>query len=210
MENISFSIGVLLLMCVWHFVLRKTILDRTRDQLFDLRDEVRETYIRNGWDIGSTGYKRARGLINAHLRFTEEMSLIKIVRVGRAVSKSKELQELVNERSRSMFSDTSENQRIFIQKIRVRSIRAVMEYTVFGSFVLMLIGAFMAPLIVAFKLIKLMQHGAAVFFRSLGSSIWQFGSSFTTLIEGVADLIAGKIIKESVLEDYSFRTGFCT
>ena len=68
MELIFFGINILLVMAVWHFMLRPSILDHSRDRLFDLRDELRFSFLENNWDIGSASYKRLRDLVNRHLR----------------------------------------------------------------------------------------------------------------------------------------------
>jgi hypothetical protein len=212
MNVIFFAIGVLLLMLVWHGVVRRAILDTTRDKLFDLRDEIRETYIQNGWDMKADSYRRIRALINAHLRFTEEMSLIKILVVNRYVASDREVKAFISERSRAMFSDTNEAQRAFIDDIRRRAISAVMNYAVFGSFVLVAIGVAFAPFYIAGQIFTLANSGVGSILAMCFNSIIHISNSLSDLIDGVGRSIASKIIGAKVLEGYSFRAGqasFC-
>lgn len=75
MDNFMLGLAGLLLMAIWSFFLKKSILDDHRDRLFDLRDHVRDIYDRNNWDMGSPEYKKIRDQINAFLFFTSDFSL---------------------------------------------------------------------------------------------------------------------------------------
>ena len=55
---------------------KKTARAVVRDRLFDLRDELREHYARNGLDMGDGAYAKMRGLLNSLLRYTKDMRMV--------------------------------------------------------------------------------------------------------------------------------------
>jgi hypothetical protein len=56
--------------------LRKTLLDHFRDQLFDLREDLRSYFVSNGLGLDHPMYRSGRDLLNNHIRFTECYSLL--------------------------------------------------------------------------------------------------------------------------------------
>lgn len=75
MELIKFAVSVLLLITVWG-AWRRSALDRARDNLFDMRESLRVWFIQNGYGLDHAMYANLRELLNAHLRFTEEVRFI--------------------------------------------------------------------------------------------------------------------------------------
>jgi hypothetical protein len=71
MELFMTGFNGLLLMLFWKFMLRKTLLDFRRDNLFDMRDALRETFLRNGWSLAGPEYRRSRDQINTYLLHME-------------------------------------------------------------------------------------------------------------------------------------------
>lgn len=67
MELFMTGFGGLLLMLSWKFMLRKSLLDFRRDNLFDMRDSLRETFLRNGWALDRSEYRLLRDQINTYL-----------------------------------------------------------------------------------------------------------------------------------------------
>ena len=72
------AFNVLLLLAVWQFFLKKTILDTHRDQLFDLRCELRRIFAEHN-ALESTTYVQTRKLLNAQIALTENLSILQYV-----------------------------------------------------------------------------------------------------------------------------------
>lgn len=73
------GIGLLSIMLFWRFMWKPTILDRTRDSLFDLRDNVlREHFVTHNLPLDHEIYVNLRLLLNGHLRHTESLSIWKL------------------------------------------------------------------------------------------------------------------------------------
>jgi len=72
------GVNVLLLVAVWHWVFKPAIRDFVRDKLFDIRDDIRDSYCeKNG--LGDSGYALFRDIMNHHIRLLEERSLSKTI-----------------------------------------------------------------------------------------------------------------------------------
>lgn len=72
MELFMTGFGGLLIMLIWKLMLRKTLLDFRRDNLFDMRDALRETFVKNGWPLDGPEYRRLRDQINTYLLHMEK------------------------------------------------------------------------------------------------------------------------------------------
>src|SRR4051812_13549865 len=103
MDLILFCINILLIMVIWKFCIRKTVLDHHRDALFDLRDELRKTYIDNSWTLDDPTYKHLRDLINGCLRFTENYSLIRFAILHAQIQYEDELKKYLKEKFEKEF-----------------------------------------------------------------------------------------------------------
>lgn len=55
---------------------KKTARAAVRDRLFELRDELRDHYVRNGLDMTDGTYGRVRDLLNNMLRYTKGMRMM--------------------------------------------------------------------------------------------------------------------------------------
>ena len=72
------AFNFLLLLLVWNFFLKKTILDAHRDELFDLRCQLRKIFAEHN-ALSSHSYAQTRSLINAQIALTENLSILQYV-----------------------------------------------------------------------------------------------------------------------------------
>ena len=79
MSEILAGFGILGFLLAWNFLWRPTLLDDTRDRLFDLRDAARAWFVKNGYGLAHPAYLELRGMLNASIRYTEKLSLAKFM-----------------------------------------------------------------------------------------------------------------------------------
>lgn len=205
METIAFIVFALLAMAAWKFVLRKSFLDHVRDQLFDLRDELRAKFIENGWGLDSEAYKQARDLINAHLRLTENLSVWRIVYTQVAVNSNPDLLREIESRFGARFAKVPANQAKFVQDLRVRSLNTVMGFAVFNSFPLLVIGTLLLPFVLMERIVSALRRGVGVFLGATYQSFAHFEATLTDFICRAVDLVASFVFQPSVVEGYAVR-----
>lgn len=209
MESIQFILAVLGLVFVWRVVWCKSLLDQTRDKLFDVRDELRQKFIEMGWDMRSDAYKRARDLINAHLQFTEELSFWHIVYVQAGVATDAQLSKAVKSRFESLFADLPKEQVEFVQMIRRRSLHTVMEFAVANSFVLFVFKLGLTPFVFLERLANAAGRGTRVFLHVAVSSASHLGRTVSTVSNRSADIVARWVMTPAVVEHYSVKHATC-
>jgi len=207
MQLTLFGINLLLLILVWRFMIRKTILDNSRDKLFDLRDELRATFVRNEWDLNSPLYKKMRDLLNGHLRFTEEFSIWKILYLDVSMKEKKHLQTELHDRVQNVFISNDPKQQEFIKDIRRRAVVSVMNFAVFGSGLLLLLSLLFAPIVLTAKIIEVVGRGVSAVKQVFGQSLLDFGSAFSMVMSSSAEIISKHLFAEDVFENYSYRIG---
>lgn len=205
METIAFIVFSLVAMAAWKFVLRKSFLDHVRDELFDLRDELRAKFIENGWSLDSEAYKRARDLINAHLRLTDNLSVWRIVYTQVAVNNNPSLAKEIEARFEARFANVPRSQAKFVQDLRVRSLNTVMGFAVFNSFPLLVIGTLVLPFVLLERIVSALRRGLGVFFNATYQSLAHFEATLTDFICRAVDLVANFVFQPSIVEGYSVR-----
>jgi hypothetical protein len=114
-------------------MLKPSLLDHYRDKLFDLREEVREYYLNNSIPLGDNTYIQLRNLINSHLRFTEEMSLIKCSLFMAQVEKNVDLKKDIHKAIKSQFHTKNKDLDTYIKTIRKRAADILLKYMIFSS-----------------------------------------------------------------------------
>ena len=166
MSLIIFGANILLIMAVWHFMIRKTALDHTRDKLFDLRDEIRATYLKEGWDMEGGPYKNLRNSLNSFLRYTENYSVWAVVKIHSVLDNNAELREYLMKIINSKFETQDEKQAKYIQSVRENAQWILMEFSVYSSGLLMLIFLVAIPGYLLKTVASLLGRG---FFASISS-----------------------------------------
>ena len=101
-----FFLSLLILRLAWK-CLRKSILDDSRDAMFDLRESVRAKFIEEGWGLGCIEYRRIRDLINASIRYTEDKTLFGVITTNRVISENEIVQRAVLEYKNEILSSTN-------------------------------------------------------------------------------------------------------
>lgn len=129
-------------MTIWEKVLKPSILDHYRDKLFDLREEVREYYLAQGIPLSHDTYVQLRNLINSHLRFTEEMSLIKVAFFAYRIEKNKGLKKYLQRSIENNFTTNNRELSLFIKSTRKKAVDILLEYMVFSSPIVIILLSF--------------------------------------------------------------------
>lgn len=73
-ELVLFFLGLNFIVFILPLLWRKTLVDYYRDQLFDLREEMREHFIKEGFDLTHPAYQRLRILLNQNILFLEAVN----------------------------------------------------------------------------------------------------------------------------------------
>jgi hypothetical protein len=191
----------LLLILVWRYILRRSILDTYRDRLFDLRDHLRETFVGRGWSLDSPLYRHLRDLINGYLRFTESYSFGEFVYMEIKVKENPALQNALTARVASKFAADTDEQKAFIADFRREAVGAMMSYMIVSSGPLLLLAMLMLPVaIVKSAWSVLRKAGYSIF----GKAIEAKGLCGSLGRLAVA-LVANKMLAKDFVEQYSYR-----
>lgn len=207
MELLLFGVNVLLMISVWKFMIRKTILDNSRDKLFDLRDELRNTFIERGWGLGSPMYKKLRDLLNGHLRFTENYSVAKIVFMETAVKSNKHLEAELHMRFEKKFVTGNVDMDKYIKSIRSRSLVAVMDFAVYSSGFLLFLSVIITPFLLVAKMVSIVNSGVDAVMSACFRSAFHFRKAASNIFATSARFIASAIFVPDVFENYAYRKG---
>jgi len=140
-SNLVLGLDILLLIVLWKVVLRKSILDHHRDRLFDLRDSVREYFVRRSVPLSSPIYMELRDLINAHLRFIDDMNLTSVFVYSSEVDRNPELGAYLKEQIDKRFSTRDENLIELVESTRCQAVLILTQYMVQSSLILMAVVA---------------------------------------------------------------------
>lgn len=205
MELLTFALSSILLGVVWQFMLKKTILDDHRDQLFDLRDELRETFIAQGWALDAPIYKRLRDLINGYLRFTERYSFSETLMLERSVRRNQELSTTVNKHLEKSFYSADVTQRAFITSLRDRARRVMMSYMILSSGPLVLSLFLIVPGVFLYLAALAIGMAVSAGCKSVATKLEQAGGVVSVLIRYTVARVAHQIWDEDFVEDLSYR-----
>lgn len=200
MQTLEFILSMLLLIAVWRFVVRRSLLDQARDRLFDLRDGLRSSYVNRGWSIDAIEYKQARDLINAHLHFLESISALQIFTLQAGMAHNEQLRKLVQHRYETMFAGVPVERAKVVQQHRRESLQIVTEYAVTNSLFLVTLGAFMLPVILIERTLLAARRGVASFFEIGSRSIAGIGSTATDLVKRALHRVARWVIQPPAIE----------
>lgn len=205
MDQILLGLGGLALMAIWRFALRKSILDDHRDQLFDLRDELRAEFVARGWALDSELYKRLRDLLNGYLRFTEHYSFFEFLCMETVVRKDEGLHAAFKDKLDAKFKAADPAQAEFVRDFRRRSVGVMMNYMIVSSGPLMLATIILVPFILVRVLIRafvsLLQAGSTTIFSKAN----EIKDLAFVVVQLAAAVIAHKILLTDFVEKYSYE-----
>lgn len=110
-----FFIAIIALGFAW-YCLRKSMLDTSRDYLFDLREDVRATFIEKNWGLNCIEYKRMRDLINCAIRYAEDKTLFSVIRVNRIISRNKIASDSLKKLKKEILSSGNPEIELYLKK----------------------------------------------------------------------------------------------
>ena len=155
MNMLLLGLNILLIMGAWHFVMKKTLLDRTRDRLFDLRDELRQVHIEQNWTMDTNAYSSLRAMINACLRYTENYSVWGVIWLQTNLSRrSKELNQALIRLMDEEFKALTPQQQRYVADVRQRACLTLIDFAIHNSGLL----ALMTILAMPFVLIRILKE----------------------------------------------------
>lgn len=212
METILFGLNGLLLLALWRFMLKKSVLDDHRDKLFDLRDELRATFANNGWDMSAPIYKRLRDLINGYLRFTETYSFAEFFLIERGVRRNERINAELAQRMARDFNAGDPRQQEFILDFRRRAVSVMMSYMIMGSGPLFMATVLAVP--VAAVVMLCLCLGSLV--RAGGRTVVAKTDAFSGVLISLVRFTVAKIAKLFIIEEfveeyaeYAYRPAKC-
>mgnify|MGYP000123053093 CR=1 FL=1 len=151
---VLFAVNIIIAYFIWTFALKPSILDHFRDQLFDLREDVRSFYLSNDIPLTDKTYKSLRDSINGHLRFTEKKSLVKTIKFIVEINKNKKLSKKIEKEIEKMFFTTDKKLKEFIDHSRSNASMVLLRY-MFCSSPIMMFCFFVMSLFIIIKTISL-------------------------------------------------------
>lgn len=205
MELITLGIGGLLLLAIWHFALKKAILDDHRDQLFDLRDELRGVFLEKGWAMDSRLYRHLRDLINGYLRFTERYSFAEFNWIESELKSDPVLRAAMKEKFDEKFLTQDNDQQVYVRDLRARAVKVMMNYMIVSSGPLLLLAFLMIPFVVAFSIAVLFfnvirRGGESIFSKAIEVRELAF-----TILQLATAILAKGLLRKDFVEEYSFK-----
>lgn len=196
------GINVLIFMAVWHFMVKKTLLDHTRDKLFDLRDEIRSVHLARGWTIDGDVYGNLRDMLNAYLMYTEAYSVWKVVVVRTEISKAANagLRDHLAARIESRFKTSSVEQRQYIANVRSRAANALIEYSVYSSGLLLLASMLMTPYFLVSTLLAQCRKGFSALGHVFARDVLHLGRVLRYVWSASTIWVASRVIDHQSLD----------
>ena len=113
---------------------KSTLRDIVRDRLFDLRDEWREFFVKNGLSMELPEYARVRDFLNHYLRYSCRLRLVGLLYTAR-FAPSRLLADTASKIDEDLYSSNPMVAKE-IARIRREAVRAVQEYMVLTSLLL--------------------------------------------------------------------------
>ncbi len=130
MINLSLAaFGILLLMSMWSKILKPSMLDSTRDQLFDLRDQQVRPWFQKNLSLEHPAYNDLRRLINGHLRYTEDLTFLRFVLHLHILNQHPESLAELKKRNKN-FESGDESLRDFVLQIRMQAFQIMIAHAI--------------------------------------------------------------------------------
>ena len=133
-ELTTLGLNVLLLIVAWRVVCKPALRHFVRDKLFDAREDLRD-YFEEHSDLNHPAYCYLRNLLNHHIRFIEDQSLIKMIYFGVAISNDKSTEAYIHRRFNEIEKDCGDFAPI-MQEYRKKANRWLKFYLIHSSFCL--------------------------------------------------------------------------
>jgi len=206
-NTMFFGINVILLISIWNLMLKKTILDHYRDQLFDLRSEVREFFVQKNMSLDSVSYKNLRDLLNGHLRFTETITFLKFIVLEVEIQKNNELQTYLKTEIDKRFRTEDPALKEFIVCVRDKAKAILLNHMINSSGAAWLIAFAFSPAVIVWNLGRVMSHVLKTGYSRLSDGLSQSHEEIERVLKFIFAVQAPikKTVKSGLLEEYSFR-----
>ncbi len=194
---LALGLHVSSLILIWHFVAKRTVLDHTRDKLFDLRDQIRADHLANGWGLENDAYKNLRKMLNAYLRYTEIYSIWKIISLHRNLSKNPHLTEFVRKKINTSFATKNEKQAQYIQSVREKAFVILTEFSICYSGLLIVISMVMMPYVLLKSLISICSCGLSTSLEIFKRDILHIYGTLKRVWKISANEMSNKLLDET-------------
>lgn len=203
------GVNLFLFVAIWKLMWKKTALDQSRDQIFDLRDEVRAYFMKREQGLSSPVYAAIRDLLNAHLRYTEELTFARYIATTVAMSSNPEIAtKLRTELDKKLTSDDPELAE-YISKVRQRAVVIMVNFMGETSLLLNLALVIFLPVFVLFRAVKALNrfahHGNRRIVGGLRAALKLASMTGLLLAMPARAGIVGSDFDSSILEEYSYQ-----
>ncbi len=157
MEALMLGMNLLIGYAAWRWIVRKSALDTRRDELFDLRDEVKAYFSAHGHTLNHPLYEALRGLLNGHIRYTEKLTLRLFISESIAQSVHPEFAQRVKSEIDARFATDDAALQAFIDQVRARAIGILIVHMAESSFGFILMMPFMYVATLALRTVQFMK-----------------------------------------------------
>lgn len=206
---VFFGINVFLFAAIWRFVWKKSALDTRRDQLFDLRDEVRTYFLKHEQGLSSPVYAALRDLLNGHLRYTEDLTFARYVSMTVAMNRDPALAEKLKQELDAKLATDNLEVAEYITTVRMRAVIIMMNFMVETSLLFVGILAVAVPTLAVLKgirfIARIAQHGNKRIVDGLHAALRLAPLAGLLLAVPARAGIVSSSFDSSILEEYSYQ-----
>lgn len=202
MSLVFLGLNILIIMAIWHFAVKKTLLDHTRDKLFDLRDELRRVYVEREWALDTELYGNLRSMINAYLRYTENYSVWQVVAVRVELSKQEKavLRDHLIARINANFRTGNLEQGEYIADVRRRAGSALTDFAVYNSGLLLLLTMIITPYFLISTFVDQCHKGIAAVNRVVVRDAMHLGRVFNFVWARSTKWVASIVVDQQSID----------
>lgn len=155
MEKIfALVIGMALVWLIWRKLVLPTILLKTRNDLFDLRDLLRDEFLKANLTLDDKAYLAVRMSINSRLRFIEDLTYWKMIYFTIWAKSNDETIKKISHRLDVKFRTTNGELNKCISRIRRDANSIVLTYSIFTSFFALSTAFIIASFITCIKVLQ--------------------------------------------------------
>lgn len=135
MSSLFFALlGVVLISVSWKKIWQVTLLDFTRDKLFNLRDETRLFFIKNGYGPDHYMYKNIRRQLNLYLRHAESVTLLSFISFIVAIKRNPRYMVTLDKELKKTFLTPDPKLKDFVEHIRAQAADILTVYVFYRNF----------------------------------------------------------------------------
>lgn len=136
MSDFTVGVTILLLLFFWKHAWQKTLLDTSRDHLFDLRDELRLWFIEKGYGLEHPVYQELRNMINRYLLHTEKLTVSSFIAFCYFDAKGDEYDRDALKKFDTLLRTDDARLAEYISKVRKKASSYVVYHMTFKNFFL--------------------------------------------------------------------------